>query len=57
DYKYDRRWENNLKDMEADKLPSNCIGCGSCMEQCPQNIEIPTYMAKLSKLHETGKEE
>ena len=51
------RWENNLKDMEADKLPSNCIGCGSCMEQCPQNIEIPTYMAKLSKLHETGKEE
>lgn len=57
DYKFERRWENFLKNWDADKLPSNCIGCGSCMEHCPQNIDIPSYMAKLAKLHETGKEE
>jgi predicted aldo/keto reductase-like oxidoreductase len=57
DYKYNRRWENNLKDVEEAKQPSNCVGCGSCKEHCPQNIDIPSYMAKLAKLNETGKEE
>ncbi|MBQ5365804.1 MAG: 4Fe-4S dicluster domain-containing protein, partial [Spirochaetales bacterium] len=57
DYKYERTWENNLRNIEEDKLPSKCIGCGSCMEHCPQNIEIPTYMKKLARLNETGKEE
>ena len=57
EYRYERRWENNLKGLEPEKLPSNCIACGSCMEHCPQSIDIPSYMAKLSKLNETGKEE
>ena len=57
EYKYDRRWENNLRDVPEDKLPSNCIGCGSCVEQCPQNIDIPSFMKKLASLHEKGTEE
>ena len=57
EYRYERRWENNLRNWEPEKLPSNCIACGSCMEHCPQGIDIPSYMAKLSKLNETGKEE
>ena len=57
DYKYNRRWEDNLKDVEADKLPGNCIGCGSCTEHCPQNIDVPSFMAKLSKLHQSGQED
>ena len=57
DYKYNRRWEDNLKDVEPDKLPGNCIGCGSCTEHCPQNIDVPSYMAKLSKLHQSGQED
>lgn len=57
DYKYNRRWEDNLNDIAPDKSPSNCIGCGSCMEHCPQNIDIPSIMKKLAKLNETGKED
>lgn len=57
EYKYNRRWEDNLKDIEPDKKPSNCIGCGSCAEHCPQNIDIPSIMKKLAKLDESGSED
>ena len=58
DYKYERRWDRGaFKDYDADKLPSNCVGCGTCTEHCPQKIDIPSYMTKLAKLNETGKEE
>ena len=23
-----------------------CTACGECLDQCPQNIEIPTWMEK-----------
>ena len=45
-----------LKDFAEDKLPSNCIGCGTCTGHCPQGIDIPSYMKKLANLQETGKE-
>ena len=58
DYKYERRWDRGaFKDYDTDKLPSNCVGCGTCTEHCPQKIDIPSYMTKLAKLNETGKEE
>ncbi|MBR6594057.1 MAG: aldo/keto reductase [Clostridia bacterium] len=33
-------------------LASACIGCGACMEVCPQEIAIPEYMMKASALFE-----
>jgi len=33
-----------------DKKPSACIGCGSCMQVCPQQIDIPGTMAKFADL-------
>ena len=56
-YRYNRRWEDGLKDAADADLPTNCISCGSCVEYCPQNIDIPSFMAKLSRLHTTGSEE
>jgi len=27
---------------------SQCVECGECLEKCPQQIEIPTYLAKVA---------
>ena len=27
---------------------NECLGCGACMERCPQNIEIPTLLKELT---------
>ena len=34
--------------VEKGKKPWDCIACGSCKEVCPQQIDIPGYLAKLS---------
>ena len=33
--------------------PQDCIKCGACEKVCPQNIEIPNYMAEMKDLLET----
>ena len=32
--------------MKAEERGDQCIECGECLEQCPQNIEIPDWLAK-----------
>ncbi|NLM51851.1 MAG: 4Fe-4S dicluster domain-containing protein [Firmicutes bacterium] len=34
-------------------LPSSCITCKACEEQCPQHIEISDIMSKMVPLYET----
>ena len=34
--------------VEKGKKPWDCIACGSCKEVCPQQIDIPRYLEKLS---------
>ena len=46
-----------MRRTAPEKMPSNCIGCGSCAEHCPQGIDIPGLMRKLAKLNETGLED
>ena len=36
--------------LPEEKLPSACIGCGSCAAVCPQGIDIPGIMPKLEEL-------
>ena len=39
-----------LAAFEKDKLPSACVGCGSCAKVCPQQIDIPGTMSKFTEL-------
>ena len=29
-------------------LPEECVNCGACVKVCPQNIDIPDYMEKVT---------
>ena len=45
-----------IEELPAEKRPAACIGCGTCAQSCPQNIDIPGVMQdfaeKLAKLAE-----
>ena len=41
----------DLDDLPADKRPDMCIGCGSCMEHCPQHIRIPELLVSLDQAY------
>ena len=45
-----------VEELPEDKRPAACIGCGTCTESCPQNIDIPgvlkDFAEKLAKLAE-----
>ncbi|MGI6233368.1 MAG: aldo/keto reductase [Prevotella sp.] len=34
--------------VPPERQPDHCIGCGHCLPHCPQSIQIPEEMAKLS---------
>lgn len=42
-----------LDALPEDKLPTACIGCGSCESVCPQGIRIPEIMQKLAEVRKT----
>ncbi len=34
---------------EAEKEATRCLGCGACVEACPNQLHIPQYIAAISK--------
>jgi len=40
---------------EAEGAATLCLQCGECLEKCPQQIDIPSYMEKANALFEEGK--
>ena len=45
------QWARFLYDLLPDENRANdCIECGECMEVCPQQIEIPDWLAKAHEL-------
>jgi predicted aldo/keto reductase-like oxidoreductase len=38
-------WAYNIQ-LGEDARANLCIECGECLEKCPQNIEIPDWLAK-----------
>jgi len=36
--------------IQAEERADMCIECGECLEQCPQDIEIPDWLAKIHEL-------
>ena len=43
--------------VPKERQPDHCIGCGQCVEHCPQNIRIPRELQKLDKMIEALKAE
>lgn len=39
-----------LKALPEGKMPTACIGCGSCTAHCPQALDIPLYMREMANL-------
>ena len=35
---------------------NHCIGCGRCVEHCPQNIDIPAQMQRIDNFVEQLKQ-
>jgi predicted aldo/keto reductase-like oxidoreductase len=47
---------NFLFEMEyhlftKEERAENCVSCGQCRERCPQHIDIPGWMEKITRLH------
>jgi len=40
---------------EVEGAATLCIQCGECLEKCPQQIDIPTFMEHANSLFEDGK--
>lgn len=38
-----------LEGLPAEKQPSACLGCGACVQMCPQRIDIPAIMVELNE--------
>jgi predicted aldo/keto reductase-like oxidoreductase len=39
-----------LRTMKEPERPSACIGCGSCVKVCPQNIDIPVVLQNFAEI-------
>ncbi len=38
---------NNPRIMLSNERAAACVGCKKCMQECPQNIEIPVWLKKI----------
>ena len=42
-------FSNNYKSIPEDSRADACVNCGKCLKQCPQKIQIPEELKKISK--------
>ena len=38
------------KSMDTNALASACVGCEACLTKCPQRIQIPLQMQRLTEM-------
>ena len=58
-YSFNKRAKNLIESVMNEKegsRPTDCISCGACTSVCPQNINIPEVMAKISAVVEENKQ-
>jgi len=50
DYKAGGEWRlKRLLALPEEHRPPACTNCGLCVDQCPQNLEMPKYMDEIAK--------
>ncbi len=54
---YKRMFVNAYEALKDSARANHCVHCGLCVEQCPQNIDIPTHLEKIHAVYETIKKE
>ena len=52
DYKFNGNPQWLLYNLSTlgDRGSENCVGCGACLEKCPQKINIPEQLSKITEL-------
>jgi len=51
DYKAGGEWRlKRLLALPEEHRPAACTKCGVCVEQCPQNLDMPKYMDEMAKV-------
>ena len=41
-------YQLGMKVIGLDRGPDHCVACGTCLDKCPQHIEIPDRMAEIT---------
>lgn len=44
------KFKSDMNDLRPEELPINCRRCNKCVKQCPQHIDIPNKLSKISKM-------
>jgi len=44
------------RSVKRERQPDHCIGCGQCVEHCPQGIRIPRELQKIDRMIEELKQ-
>lgn len=45
-----------VEDVLNSEMPWACVGCGMCLARCPQNVDLPSLMASVTRVaKEQGK--
>ncbi|MBO7679760.1 MAG: aldo/keto reductase [Thermoguttaceae bacterium] len=44
---------NSYNTLGAEHQAANCVGCGQCLDKCPQKIAIPELMPKIAERYNT----
>ena len=48
DYRVGGDWRlKRLDPVSPEKRPGACTKCGTCVKQCPQNLDIPKFMEEM----------
>jgi predicted aldo/keto reductase-like oxidoreductase len=56
-----KKWYNEMEDTNVSTdwhgkgSAGRCIGCGECLDKCPQKIDIPDEMIEVRRVFEEGK--
>lgn len=41
---------SHILTLPGELQPKGCVGCGACMERCPEHIDISGFMLKAAQL-------
>ena len=45
-----------IRALPEQNQPGSCVGCGHCASVCPEHVDVPGCMLRLTGLLRTGRE-